>query len=124
MNIVLWIAAWVLAVVFAGSGAMKLMRSRDDLVASGQGWAGDVPGGLVKTIGAVEVLGAIGLVLPPLVDVAPVLVPVAAIGLAVVMLGAATVHMRRREAGNVVLALVLAAISVFLVIGRLGIAPF
>lgn len=65
----------------------------------------------MQTIGAVEVLGAIGLVLPPLVGVAPVLVPVAAIGLAVVMLGAVTVHMRHREAGN-------------LVIGRLGIVPF
>jgi uncharacterized membrane protein YphA (DoxX/SURF4 family) len=124
MNIVLWVAAGVLAVVFAGAGAMKLMRGRDELVASGQGWAGDVPIGLVKAIGAAEVLGAIGLVLPPLVDVAPVLVPIAAIGLAVVMLGAVTVHTRRREPANAAFALVLAAISVFVVIGRLGIEPF
>ncbi|MGC5225298.1 DoxX family protein [Micromonospora sp. DT81.3] len=42
-------------------------------------------------------LGAIGLILPPLLGIAPVLSPIAAIALAALMLGAIVVHIRRKE---------------------------
>ena len=61
------------------------------------GWIDDVPLGVVRTIGVVEVLGAIGLVVPPLVGVAPWLAFAAALGLVLVQVGAGIVHLRRGE---------------------------
>ena len=51
----------------------------------------------VKGIGALEVLGAVGLVLPAVTGIAPILSPLAAVGLALVMAAAAVVHVRRKE---------------------------
>jgi hypothetical protein len=45
----------------------------------------------------IEIVGAVGLILPWLLDVAPILTPIAAVGLAAVMAGAVVVHIRRKE---------------------------
>ena len=84
MNTALWIVAGVLAFVFVGSGVLKLVASKDKLVAAGQGWAADVDPNAIRGIGVAEVLGAIGLIVPPLVHILPVLTPLAAVGLAAV----------------------------------------
>ena len=65
--------------------------------APGGGWVLDFSAGFVKALGAVEILGAVGLILPALLDIAPILVPLAAVGLALIMVGAATVTFRRHE---------------------------
>ena len=74
----------------------------------------------IKAIGALEVLAAIGLLLPAALDIAPILVPLAALGLVSIMIGAVVVHARRKEnpmvGANVVL-LVLAAVVAW---GRFG----
>lgn len=67
-----------------------------------------------------EVLGAIGLILPAAVDIAPALAPVAAIGLAVVMVGAAVTHGRRGETKNVAVNAVLLALALVVAWGRFG----
>ncbi len=120
MDVVLWIVAGVLAAVFLGSGLSKLAQPRKKIVDSGMGWAEDFSDGAVKAIGALEVLGALGLILPAVFDVAPVLVPIAAVGLALVMAGAAVVHARRKETPMVVANLVLLALAVFVAWGRFG----
>src|SRR6056297_312833 len=97
METALWIVQIVLAAAFAGAGAIKLAKPRTELVGMGMGFAEDFSDPAMKTIGAVELAGAIGLVVPPAVDVAPVLAPVAALGLAVTMAAAAVVHLRRNE---------------------------
>ncbi len=120
MNIVLWVIAGLLAAAFLGAGLMKLTRPREKLAASGMAWTEDFSPGVIKTIGALELLAAVGLILPAALNIAPVLVPLAATGLAVVMIGAMVTHARRREfpmiAGNLVL-LVLAALVMW---GRFG----
>jgi uncharacterized membrane protein YphA (DoxX/SURF4 family) len=120
MNLALWIAAIVLAAVFAGSGLMKQFVPKEKLVTSGQGWAEDFSPTNIRLIGFVEILGAIGVVLPAVVHIAPILVPLAATGLVLVMLGAATVHARRKEAMNIAVNLVLIALAVFVAWGRFG----
>lgn len=120
MNIVLWVLAGVLAVTFFASGLSKVVGQREAMIAKTP-YVEDFPQGAVRLIGVVEMLGALGLVLPALLDVAPVLVPVAAIGLAAVMLGAVVVHLRRGEgAASAAPALVLAVLAVVLAWGRLG----
>src|SRR5260370_8214281 len=87
MNLTLWIIAGLLAAVFLLAGANKLFIPREKLArAPGGGWVLDFSAGFVKALGAVEILGAVGLILPALLDIAPVLVPLAAVGLGLVMI--------------------------------------
>jgi uncharacterized membrane protein YphA (DoxX/SURF4 family) len=120
MNLTLWIMAGVLAVAFAASGVMKLVVPKDRLVTSGQGWAEDVSPTGIRLIGTIEVLGAIGLILPAITHIAPVLVPLAAIGLALTMVGAAVVHARRKEIPNIAVNAILLALAVFVAWQRFG----
>jgi uncharacterized membrane protein YphA (DoxX/SURF4 family) len=120
MNQALWIIAIVLAVAFAGSGLMKLVAPKDKLVTAGQGWAQDYSQTNIRLIGLVELLGAVGLVVPAAVHIAPILVPLAAVGLALVMVGAVVVHARRKEPLNIAVNVVLIALAVFVAWGRFG----
>jgi uncharacterized membrane protein YphA (DoxX/SURF4 family) len=120
MNLALWIIAIVLAVAFAGSGLMKLVVPKDKLVTAGQGWAQDYSSTNIRLIGLVEVLGAVGLVLPAALHIAPILVPLAAVGLALVMAGAIVVHARRKEPMNIVVNVVLIVLAVIVAWGRFG----
>ncbi|ACZ21136.1 DoxX protein [Sanguibacter keddieii DSM 10542] len=120
MNLALWILAGLLAVAFFASGLSKIVGTRDQMITKTP-YVEDFPQGAVRLIGLVEVLGALGLVLPALLDVAPALVPTAAIGLALVMIGAAVVHLRRGDdVAAAVPALVLALLSAVVAWGRLG----
>jgi uncharacterized membrane protein YphA (DoxX/SURF4 family) len=120
MNIALWIIAGLLAVTFLASGAMKLIRSNEELAAAGMGFATDFSTGAVNAIGVLEILAAVGLILPAALGIAPVLVPLAAVGLVVVMAGAIVVHLRRHEGQGIVVSLVLLALAVLVVWGRFG----
>jgi len=120
VNVVLWIVAGVLAAAFLGAGLMKLSQPRKKLADSGMGWVEDFSDGAVKGIGALEVLGALGLILPAALNIAPVLVPLAATGLALVMVGAALTQARRREPQMIVPNIVLLALAVFVAWGRFG----
>ncbi|WP_336047332.1 DoxX family protein [Streptomyces sp. CA2R101] len=120
MNVLLWILAGVLAVGFLAAGAMKLSQPKQKLAASGMGWTDGVSAGTVKLIGSVEVLAALGLVLPPALGIAPVLAPLAALGLVLVMLGATVVHARRGEAQMIAVNLVLLAMAAVVAWGRFG----
>jgi uncharacterized membrane protein YphA (DoxX/SURF4 family) len=107
MTTALWIIQGLLAAAFLMAGLMKLVKSRADLEAKGMGWVEGFSDGQVKAIGAVEVLGGIGVILPGALGIVPVLSGVAAAGLVLTMVGAAITHVRRNElpvvAPNVVL---------------------
>ncbi|GAB2574866.1 DoxX family protein [Kribbella endophytica] len=121
MNVFLWIVAGVLAAFFLGAGANKLLQSKAKLGANPQmKWTEDFSAGTLKFIGAVEVLGAIGLILPALLDIAPVLVPLAAVGLAVIMAAAIVVHVRRKEYQVLGINAVVLVLAVVLAIFRFG----
>ena len=124
MNMALWIVAGLLAVGSLAGGALKLILPKDKLAASGWGWVEDFSAGMVRTIGALEVVAAVGLILPAVLDIAPVLVPVAAVGLALLLIGATVTHLRRHEAKVMAVPLALLALSVFVALGRFGAQPF
>lgn len=124
MSLVLWFLAAGLALVFAVTGVMKLFESREMLVADGQRWAADASPVLVKALGAAEVLGAFGLVLPGVIGVLPIVTAVAAGGLAVIMLGATILHVRRGEQRAAVFAAALLLVAVFIAYDRAGAVPF
>jgi uncharacterized membrane protein YphA (DoxX/SURF4 family) len=120
MNITLWIVTAVLALLFLAAGTMKIAQPKAKLAASGQGWAEDFSDGTVKGIGGLEVLAAVGLVLPALLNIATVLVPLAAAGLAVLMAGAAITHARRGEKPNVIVNVILGILAAGIAIARFG----
>ncbi|MFD5316661.1 DoxX family protein [Streptomyces sp. NPDC127098] len=107
MNVAYWIVAGLLAAFYLYGGVLKAVRSRDGLRPM-MAWVDSTPMPAVRAIGLVEVLGAIGLVLPPLTGIAPWLALAAALGFVVLQLGAIPVHLRlgdRRLALNVTLLL-------------------
>lgn len=117
MNVTLWIIQIILAAGFVYSGWMKTIRIESSKKT--WAWVNDVPKSLVVLIGIAELLGALGLVLPWVLNITPVLTPIAAIALAVVTLLGMLFHIRRkeyRELGVNIFFIVLALIIAF---GRL-----
>ncbi|MFD8572194.1 DoxX family protein [Streptomyces sp. NPDC059639] len=120
MNVALWIVAAVLGAVSLAGGAMKMVQPTEKLAASGYGWVEDFGPGFVKAIGALEVLAAVGLILPAALDIAPVFVPLAAAGTVLLMIGAAATHLRRHESQAIAVNTVLLVVAAFVAWGRFG----
>ncbi|MGW4948567.1 DoxX family protein [Actinoplanes sp. NPDC004185] len=119
MNTALWIIAGLVAAGFLFAGLFKLVLPREKYVAA-QPWASQAPPWAPAAIGVLEVLGAVGVILPAALDEAPILVPVAATGLAVVMTGAVLMHVRRREYPALGPSGVLLALALIVAWGRFG----
>src|ERR1700743_1856544 len=65
VNIALWIVQGLLALGSLAAGGLKSVRPREQLVASGNfDWMRDSSAAGVKGVGLVEILGALGLILP------------------------------------------------------------
>lgn len=97
MEIAYWTVAGPLGVFYLYSGGKKAVQDKERL-APMMGWVDTVPMWLVRVVGAIEVLGVLGLVLPPLTGIAPALALVAALGFAVLQVLAAALHLSRGEA--------------------------
>ena len=100
--------------LFAGS--MKLLRSKEQL-APMMPWVDTIPMPVVRFIGVVEILGVLGLILPPLTGIAPVLAIVAAVGFVVLQVLATALHVSRHELKNLpmnIVLLLLAAVAAWL----------
>lgn len=108
------VAPAVLAAVFAGAGAAKLAFRKDRLRAQ-MPWVDDFSQDAVRLIGALELLGAMGVVAPRATGVLPWLTPLAATGLAMVMVGGFATHVGRgeyvRSGSNVVLFALAASVA-------------
>ncbi len=119
-NTWLWILAGFLAAIFLGTGALKLTRSREELVGAGLGWAAEYPVPTLRALGWAEVVGAVALVVPPLVGLG-ILTPVAAVVLALLTVPELAVHVRRRALlPDGLRALALVALCVLLAAYRFG----
>ena len=122
MNIALWIVQILLALAFAMAGIMKVTQPIDRLETRME-WVKDVGPRGVPLIGSLEILGAIGLILPAVTGILPWLTPVAAAGLALTMVGAMITHGRRGEYSNIGVNVVLLVLALFVVYGRFVIVP-
>src|ERR1700754_2558786 len=120
MNVFLWIVAGILAAFFLAAGLTKLLQSKAKLQAGQMQWVEQFSAGTVKLIGAAELLGAIGLILPGALDIAPILVPLAATGLAVIMIGAIITHARRKEPQHIIINAVILVLTLIVAVFRFG----
>jgi uncharacterized membrane protein len=124
-NLLLWFGQILLALAFLGVGYTHTLGFDQASTRPGRTWMTAVGRDRMRIIGILEILGAIGLILPAATRVLPWLTPLAASALAVLMVLAIVFHARRPNEGrNIVLNLILGAIAALVAYGRFVIAPF
>jgi len=120
MNIALWIIQALLAALFLFAGGMKLVMPLEEMMKQ---MPIPLPGWFVLFTGVVEVLGAIGLILPWLLRVRPGLTPLAAAGLVIVMIGATVYTFAAGDVASVLITLVVGLLCAFVAYGRGRLTP-
>ncbi|WP_225801060.1 DoxX family protein [Streptomyces sp. NK15101] len=125
MDLALWIVAGLMAFVcLVGSAKMFLPRERMAALGASAQWVLEFSPGALRAIGAVELLAAVGLVLPAVLGIAPVLVPVTATGLVLLFVGALATRLRRGERATIAGDAIYLGLCLFLAWGRFGPAAF
>jgi uncharacterized membrane protein YphA (DoxX/SURF4 family) len=122
LDISLWVAQVALAFAFGMAGFMKVTKPIAEL-GQQMGWVKFYSPQMVRFIGTVEILGALGLILPAVTRFLPRLTALAAAGLTLVMLGAIEFHLTHNDLQHIAPAIVLAALSTFVAWGRFKKAP-
>ncbi|MBK8757753.1 MAG: DoxX family protein [Actinomycetales bacterium] len=119
MNTALWIVQIILALMFVVAGIQKSMQPKARLVEK-LPWTEDFSPCMIRFIGIVELLAAVGLVLPAATGIVPILTPLAASGLVVIMILAILTHRRRGETGAIVFNAALLMAAAFVAWARFG----
>jgi uncharacterized membrane protein YphA (DoxX/SURF4 family) len=120
MNIALWIAQGLLALLFLFSGGTKLVMPIEEMMKQ---MPLPLPGLFVRFIAVCEVLGAIGLILPWLLRIRPGLTPLAAAGLVIIMIGATVYTLAAGDVASALMPLVVGILAVFVAYGRWRLTP-
>lgn len=115
MNIMLWIVQVLLAVIFMFAGGTKFVMSVEQMNAQAPI---PLPGLFLHFIGACEVLGAIGLIVPWATGIKPYLTPLSAIGLAIIMTGATALTIAGGQAAMAAIPLIVGLLAAFVAYGR------
>jgi uncharacterized membrane protein YphA (DoxX/SURF4 family) len=118
MNRALWIVQGLLAALFLFAGVVKLVLPAEQLMGSVP-----MPVLFIRFIGVVEVLGAIGLILPALLRIRPGLTPLAAAGLVIIMIGATVINVMGGDVAPAVITVVVGLLAVFIAYGRWRLVP-
>ena len=116
LNLLLWIAQVILAAMLLLAGVMKVFQY--ERAQASWPWVKDVTKPFVTSIGIIDLLGGLGVVLPWLTGILPWLTGLAAAGVALMMILASLFHIRRGESSVILFNLVLLALAVFVVYGR------
>jgi hypothetical protein len=118
MTYALWIVQGLLAALFLFAGGVKLVLPLDKLTGPMP-----LPGLFIRFIGVVEVLGAIGLILPGLLRIRPSLTSLAALGLVIVMIGATAYNVAAGDVASSLITVVVGLLAAFVAYGRWRLAP-
>jgi len=117
MSIALWSAQIILALGLIFGSIMKLAQSVEKLSTTWP-WAGQVPPALVKITGVIDLLGALGLILPTLLNIKPRLTSLAAVGVIVLMICASIFHIARGEGSQIGINVFFGLLAAFIAWGR------
>ena len=121
MNALLWVLQILAALVYGASGVMKVFLL--DKVSEGVPSFGALPREAWMALGILELLCAVGLIVPAAFRWKPALTVVAALLLAVESLVFIWVHVQYREVPPIVLSAVLGLLMAFIAYGRLVLKP-
>jgi hypothetical protein len=119
----LWSAQAALAAFFAMAGYLHTFLSPAELAEMGIAWATTAPLALVRFIGIAELAGVVGILLPALTRIRPHLTTLAAAGFATIQALAIPFHLTRGEVAATPFNVVLLALALFVIWGRLKKAP-
>jgi hypothetical protein len=119
MIIAVWIVSGLLALAYLFVGINKLVSPKSKLEDQ-MPWVQKTSGSQVKVIASLEILGALGLILPVITGILPILTPIAALGLVVLQLVALVVHLRLGEK-MIVPNVVLLLLALFVALARFGV---
>lgn len=117
MNTALWIVQIVLALVFVVTGGLKLVLPLDK-IAERMGKKDGFSPRVMRIIGLLEVMGAVGIVLPAWTEILPWLTPLSAGGLMLTMVGAAFENVRHKHFPMIMLNFLLGVLAIFVIYGR------
>jgi uncharacterized membrane protein len=122
VNTVLWVAQALLALAFFGAGFDQAFVYED--AGRRMAWVAALPKRLAVVLGALEMLGAVGLIVPAWTGIMPWLTATAALALAALMGLAVAYHVTRREIPQIAFSTTFGLVAAFVAIGRFVIAPF
>jgi uncharacterized membrane protein len=123
MDFIWWTGQVVLALAFFGAGVTHSVGYENASLRPGMVWMKDLGPRLVRPIGILEILGAIGLIVPSVTGIQPWLTPLAALLLGVVMVLAIGLHLSRREYPNATFNAILGLLAFAVAFGRLVASP-
>jgi len=118
MNVVLWILQSLLAALFMFAGVMKFIMPIEEMTKQIA-----LPGWFLHFIGAAEILGAIGLILPGILRIRVELTPLAAAGLSIIMFGATWITLAGGQGAAAIIPLIVALLSAFVAYSRWRMNP-
>lgn len=121
IHVTLWVAQVLLAAFFINGAVMKFQPI--DQIAPTVPWIGQVPELMVRALGVIDVLGAVGLILPALLRIKPQLTPWAAVASIALMLSALIFHVSRGEASVIWFNVAFSLVALFVAWGRFKKAP-
>lgn len=113
LNVLLWVVQVLLAMLFMFSGVMKFVMPVAEMTKQIA-----LPGWFLHFIGASEILGAIGLVLPGILRIRTGLTPLAAAALTIIMIGATAVNLKIGQSGAALTTAVVGLLLVFVAYNR------
>jgi uncharacterized membrane protein len=119
LNIALWAAQILLAAAFGLFGSMKATQPLDQ-IGEMMKWVPTMAPMFVRILGTLEVLGAVGLILPSLTRIMPKLTVAAALCFIILQVCAIGLHVSRGEFEALPLNAVLIALAAFVFWGRSG----
>jgi uncharacterized membrane protein len=122
VNVVLWVAQVILALAFFGAGFDQAFVYED--AGRRMAWVAALPKRFAGVLGILEMLGAIGLIVPAWTGTMPWLTATAALALAVLMGLAAAYHVSRREIPQIAFSATFGLVSAFVALGRFFVSPF
>jgi hypothetical protein len=117
MLIAVWIVSGLLALAYLVAGGTKVFTGYDK-IQDRMTWTSHARPWQVKVVGVLEILAAIGLIVPELTGILPVLAPIAASGLVLIQLVAIVIHIRLGEGKKIGANVVLLLLALFVVIVR------
>lgn len=121
-NVLLWIAQVLISTSLIWAAYVKLFQPIEELEIMWP-WTGDVSPTFVRLTGIIDLIGALGVILPSLFRFKPTLAPIAAMGIVSLMISASIFHIYRGEASKIGFNIVFAMIAAFIAYGRWKLVP-
>jgi uncharacterized membrane protein YphA (DoxX/SURF4 family) len=117
LNVTLWVAQILLFASFAWAGWMKLTSPIPALAAMWP-WTEQLPEAVVRGLGAIDLAGGIGVLLPALTRIKPGLTVLAALGCVLLQICAAIFHASRGEMQVLPVNAIFLALAAYILWGR------